>query len=1087
MRYIPIILFTLMTLTGWSQVKLTQVEKDSIKFRLPVAHRVVPGQSGYFLKYMNVPSLFDSLGISLEDSINGTTNRVAKFTSQYSVGNSQIYTVGDSLVGINENNPQYHLDVTGKFRVSNRTGGTVATGAGFTADGQLVNYQLQDSLNTKIKGTGTATQLAYFNGANSITSNSFLHFDQTNQRLGIGTTVPTQRLTVSGGDASINSLTFGRGPGNLISNVTLGYLALNVNTSGNQIVAIGRNVLLTNTTGGQLTAVGYQAGRNNTIGVLNTYYGYNAGYANLESSEITAIGANALYLNTGRGCVALGNNSGFNNNARNNKLYIENSDTTSPLIGGDFAVNRVGINKHIDSLNSTLHVGGSITIDSLKGSGERIIVADSTGKLKTTTVVATALSTPNTYITSGTQITITGAGTSGDPYVINNALPERTRVKDSNTIDLERITLDTITATVIAGSIGATELASSGVSAGTYNFATVTLDQDGRVIDASSGTPNAGTVTSITTTDGITGGPITTTGTLGLTGQALAIHNHAFNGLLVRTGSGTFSSRQLMSGAGISITNGNGISGDPTISNTGVLTFNGNTGAVTGVTGVTASSPLASSGGTAPNISMTQSGTSTNGWLSSTDWNTFNSKEPAITAGSTAQYWRGDKTWQTLNTTVVPEGTNQYFTNARARSAISLTTTGTSGAATYNSSTGVLNIPQYAGLGSFSATSPLIYNGAGNFSIQNATTSQSGALTSTDWNTFNNKVGGTGINTRIPYWTGTNTQSSTPYYYDNILGALVIPTGQSVYFPGTSTIIDKNNSGGAANEILSRATSGGGLDWIAIPDNSSINELQTISTNTSPGNITLSGGGGTLNLNVNDADASNTNEGYIGVTAGGASSSVIQGYNSSGTATGVGLTINAGSGLSITESPNTNGGSITLSATGGSGTVTSVGLSEGSGITITGTNPITSSGSMTIARKVEAGQLSLSSISVPSTETVINFTNEDTESNIDTDAANNRILVSTSGIYQINFSGYIVPIVSGVDRTVVLTLRKDGSEINSQILKATYGSTNGNAFSMSEVINLSFSDIIDATFYYSTGGSGSSITLYNARLSVHKL
>jgi hypothetical protein len=50
------------------------------------------------------------------------------------------------------------------------------------------------------------------------------------------------------------------------------------------------------------------------------------------------------------------------------------------------------------------------------------------------------------------------------------------------------------------------------------------------------------------------------------------------------------------------------------------------------------------------------------------------------------------------NTDQVIEGTsNLYFTNTRSRSSISLTTTGTSGAATYNSSTGVLNIPSYVG------------------------------------------------------------------------------------------------------------------------------------------------------------------------------------------------------------------------------------------------------------------------------------------------------------------------------------------------------------------------------------------------------
>jgi hypothetical protein len=50
--------------------------------------------------------------------------------------------------------------------------------------------------------------------------------------------------------------------------------------------------------------------------------------------------------------------------------------------------------------------------------------------------------------------------------------------------------------------------------------------------------------------------------------------------------------------------------------------------------------------------------------------------------------------------------TNKYFTDARARGAISLTVTGNSGASTYSSGTGVLNVPTYtlAGLGGISAT-----------------------------------------------------------------------------------------------------------------------------------------------------------------------------------------------------------------------------------------------------------------------------------------------------------------------------------------------------------------------------------------------
>lgn len=47
-----------------------------------------------------------------------------------------------------------------------------------------------------------------------------------------------------------------------------------------------------------------------------------------------------------------------------------------------------------------------------------------------------------------------------------------------------------------------------------------------------------------------------------------------------------------------------------------------------------------------------------------------NARETSILAGNTAQYWRGDKTFQTLNTSVVPEGTNQYFTEARVRATV---------------------------------------------------------------------------------------------------------------------------------------------------------------------------------------------------------------------------------------------------------------------------------------------------------------------------------------------------------------------------------------------------------------------------------
>jgi hypothetical protein len=136
--------------------------------------------------------------------------------------------------------------------------------------------------------------------------------------------------------------------------------------------------------------------------------------------------------------------------------------------------------------------------------------------------------------------------------------------------------------------------------------------------------------------------------------------------------------------------------------------------------------------------------------------------EPTLVAGTNTEFYRGDKTWQVLNTSVVPELTNEYFTNARARNAISLTNTGNSGVATYSSTTGILNVPEYtlSGLGynlnglssgtqsltvgnsgtDFSISSS---NGVHTFNLPSASSTNRGLLTSADWTIFNNKADNT--------------------------------------------------------------------------------------------------------------------------------------------------------------------------------------------------------------------------------------------------------------------------------------------------------------------------------------------------------
>jgi len=111
----------------------------------------------------------------------------------------------------------------------------------------------------------------------------------------------------------------------------------------------------------------------------------------------------------------------------------------------------------------------------------------------------------------------------------------------------------------------------------------------------------------------------------------------------------------------------------------------GGSGTVTSVTG---SGPIVSSGGTTPVISMAVANTSTNGYLSSTDWNTFNNKGSG-TVTSVA--------------------------------ALTIGTTGTNITSTVATST----------------TTPVI-----TLNIPTASATNRGALSSADWNIFNNKIGG---------------------------------------------------------------------------------------------------------------------------------------------------------------------------------------------------------------------------------------------------------------------------------------------------------------------------------------------------------
>ncbi len=189
--------------------------------------------------------------------------------------------------------------------------------------------------------------------------------------------------------------------------------------------------------------------------------------------------------------------------------------------------------------------------------------------------------------------------------------------------------------------------------------------------------------------------------------------------------------------------------------------------------------------------------------------------------------------------------TNKYFTDARARAAISLTTTGSSGASTYSSSTGVLNVPTYtlAGLGGITAT--FLSGGTGiTYNSGTGVISYSGTVY-TDSSVRALFSGGTGItynsSTGAISYSGTvYTDSSiralfsgtSPITYNSTTGAIGI-TGANLT-ESTSSVLTITGGTGAllsAASIQVKQASGSQSGFLSSSDWTTFNNKQSALTN----------------------------------------------------------------------------------------------------------------------------------------------------------------------------------------------------------------------------------------------------------------
>ena len=224
--------------------------------------------------------------------------------------------------------------------------------------------------------------------------------------------------------------------------------------------------------------------------------------------------------------------------------------------------------------------------------------------------------------------------------------------------------------------------------------------------------------------------------------------------------------------------------------------------ASTVVTSVTGTSPISSSGGTTPAISISQATASTSGYLSSTDWNTFNNKQPAgayltsVTADSplsglgtsgshltipaatsSVNGYLSSTDWSTFNSKQPAlSGTGFVKINGTTISYDNSTYYLASNPNGYTSNLGTVTS---VGLSSSTTgvtigSTPVTTSGTISLAIATASGSQQGLLSSTDWNTFNNKQNAFGSQTGNTFFAAPDGAPGVPSFRQIV--AADIPT-----------------------------------------------------------------------------------------------------------------------------------------------------------------------------------------------------------------------------------------------------------------------------------------------------------------------
>ncbi|HNY14604.1 MAG TPA: hypothetical protein PKI12_03635, partial [Bacteroidales bacterium] len=194
-------------------------------------------------------------------------------------------------------------------------------------------------------------------------------------------------------------------PGNY--NVFLGYSSGKQNETGQDNVFLGKMAGFNNISGSQNTFIGRNTGANITYGQDNVFIGSEAGAFKTSGYGNTLIGAHTGESNgTGELNVLIGHSAGKNSSG-SNLLYIENTDSDTPLIGGNFQTDKVAINGLPEASGATLQVNGNTRIG-INGTNIESIIRVTVSKdlpvIQANETYIETFSVPNANITGAVSI-----------------------------------------------------------------------------------------------------------------------------------------------------------------------------------------------------------------------------------------------------------------------------------------------------------------------------------------------------------------------------------------------------------------------------------------------------------------------------------------------------------------------------------------------------------------------------------------------------------------------------------------------------------------------------------------------------------